>query len=436
MDPVSRLVYFGTSAAGIVDNDTYYFATIGTSGSDSPYQIAIGSNDDMYVATKVNGAAGILKLDVDAAVQWTRRFDDSGGESRNPFGLDLDSSDNVYLAHGYFKFDGTFVFGARLAKFNSSGTVQFRKEYGSAYPRDALVLASGNILTGYNSNVFFSTVNSSGTVQTQKQIGSSISINNEGRRFRQDSSNNVYVLANSSASGDARPVVIKMNSSFVIQWQKDYTPGSGEGAFGASFDIDSSGNVYFCGDLNSTTPEQGYIVKLNSSGALQWQKNIGITSNDIPLALTIDSNDNVYVALKVDSSHRPTGASGNAFGIIKFNSSGTAVWQRVLGGNGNFEVKDIAINSLGSVIVLVSNLTNTEGSNDVGILKVPADGRKTGSYSFGSDTLYYESMSMNVSDLSETIGTPTFSISSTSESFSSSSESEASASMTSTTVSF
>ena len=229
-----------------------------------------------------------------------------------------------------------------------------------------------------------------------------------------------------------------MTSSYSITWQKTYGTGtSGEDMYSAAFDVDSSGNIYVTGYFRNGSPEQGFILKVNSSGTLQWAKGFGNTQSE-PKSLKVDSSGDIYIAGRTDGSDRPTGTNGNPAALFKFNSSGTTVWERVFAMQDDVDPIDgITINSLGSLIVLTRNKnTNTEGSIDIGVLKIPTDGSKTGSYTFGSSTFKYESMTESFSNLTLTTTTPSFSIANFTETINTSTRGEASLTMTTSTVAF
>ena len=76
--------------------------------------------------------------------------------------------------------------------------------------------------------------------------------------------------------------------------------------------------------------------------------------------------------------------------IIKYNSSGTIQWQRVLGGTGSDDCLDLVIDS--SFIYLGGKTTtDSAGSVDLITAKIPISGSGTGTY--GSFTYASASLS-------------------------------------------
>ncbi len=130
-----------------------------------------------------------------------------------------------------------------------------------------------------------------------------------------DSSDNIYITGTSSGSnvfgasvtsGTTDDIfVVKLNSSGVVQWV--YTAGGTGRDRGRKIALDSSGNIYVTGYYWSTVDFGGgnvtsngswdaFLLKLNSSGTFQWVKTYGAsTGNDLGRGVAIDSNDNIYM---------------------------------------------------------------------------------------------------------------------------------------------
>jgi hypothetical protein len=71
-----------------------------------------------------------------------------------------------------------------------------------------------------------------------------------------------------------------------------------------------------------------YIVKLNANGLLQWTRYIGGTGGDFGYTI-IQTSDGGYAIAGQTSSF---GAGGNDMYILKLDSTGTLQWNKTIGG--------------------------------------------------------------------------------------------------------
>lgn len=126
----------------------------------------------------------------------------------------------------------------------------------------------------------------------------------------------------------------KYNSGNTLAW--GYDMGSGEQVYGVA--VDGSGNVYG-GDTGDD------IVKLNSSGSLQWT----YTAGDVVYCVAVDASGNVY-----------GGTGGTDDEAFKLNSSGSLQWTYSCNG----DVEGIDVDSSGNVYVAADNAykLNSAGS--------------------------------------------------------------------------
>ena len=119
----------------------------------------------------------------------------------------------------------------------------------------------------------------------------------------------------------------------VTFWMR--TLGGSQTDIGYGVATDSSRNVYFSGYTKSEGPGTIWKImvgKYDSSGTLQWQRYVGGASNDIGRDVAVDSSGNVYVVAEIESD----GAGNADFGLFKYDTDGTLIWQRSLGGS-NYE---------------------------------------------------------------------------------------------------
>ena len=191
------------------------------------------------------------------------------------------------------------------------------------------------LYTGYGADYNTGTIsvfriNSNGTLSGDWLV-SVTSSGNYGTAFnanKVDSNGNVYIVGMRGQSGtyDKDGYIMKLNSSMVIQWQ--HTLGSsGYYPIDEWFDLafDSSDNIYCVGThRDGNSRHHGWIVKYNSSGTLQWQKKFGNgTQNLYFRSIEIDDDDNIYCLGDVD-------LYGRTPFWVKLNTSGAVQYQRDL----------------------------------------------------------------------------------------------------------
>ena len=320
------------------DGNYQWEYTAGGSSGDKAWEITTDSSGNSYITGDFQGTSNfggqdvssaggsdifVIKLDSDGNYQWEYT---AGGtvfgtsnttlKSEGGRGIDVDSSGNVYIT-GYFDTVVDFGGGAVsssgkdifVVKLDSDGNYQWEYTAGGTGAEDSYSIASdssGNILTtGYFSN----TVNFGG--------------------------------GDESSSNSLSAHVLKLDSTGSFDWVQTY---SGTGfQIGYGIAADSSDNVFTTGsfyntvdfgggDVTSTGEDDIYLLKLNSSGSLQWIKTYGSTAGstfytDQVYDLTVDSDGSVYTVgytgEDIDfGTGNIEGSSYDGF-VLKLTSSGS-----------------------------------------------------------------------------------------------------------------
>lgn len=216
--------------------------------------------------------------------------------------------------------------------------------------------------------------NSSGVIQWQRTLSNVR--DNSYYDIAFDSSDNIYIVGgigiNQSNNIFNTSWIVKYDTSGTLQWQKYLAPANGMYSGFNGIAIDSSNNIYAFGYTDTQVNNGGrsaLIVKYNSSGAVQWQKILGSDTNSRFTAgsITIDSANNLYI-----TGHDPSSTyTSYSWIIAKYNSSGVIQWQRKLTG-GTVQTGGITSDSSNNVYVLGSS--NSSGSQDLIIAKYDSSG--------------------------------------------------------------
>ncbi|WP_062697874.1 T9SS type A sorting domain-containing protein [Chryseobacterium indologenes] len=234
----------------------------------------------------------------------------------------------------------------------------------------------------------------SGSIQWQKSLGGNLS---EVANAIQQTSDGGYILAGYSGSNDGDVTgnhgaddywIVKLDSSGNIQWQKSLGGSGMDQAYDVQQTSDGgyvvagiSGSVN--GDVTENHGNYDYwIVKLDSSGNIQWQKSLGGTNSDFANAIR-QTSDNGYIVAGYTLSNNGDVTINYGFRdywIVKLDSSGNMQWQKSLGGSGVDQAHDVQQTQDGGYIVAGNvlssdgDVTGFQGSRDYWIVKLDPSG--------------------------------------------------------------
>lgn len=258
-----------------------------------------------------------------------------------------------------------------------------------------------------------------GNIQWQKSFGGS---NYDQGMSIQLTSDGGYVFAGftkSSNSGDvgqnhggSDAWVVKLNSSGNLQWQTVLGGSKDDEAY--SIRQTSDGGYIFAGVTNATLTDDinlvdhtfsgghAWVVKLDSTGKVTWQKTYGGNNDDIASTI-VQTSDGGYIFDGTTYSDN-SGDVGNNHGltdiwVVKLDSVGTIQWTKLLGGN-NWDFTSpwfddsIQQTTDGGYVVVGTTSSNfngdvglNHGSGDAWIIKLDNTGNITWQYPFGGSNM-------------------------------------------------
>lgn len=211
--------------------------------------------------------------------------------------------------------------------------------------------------------------------------------------------NGDVVSLGTSPASSYYPILVSTTKSGSFNWAKTW--GSAYSSAGyTTLSTDASSNIYVSAWIadSGQTGAYAFLMKFNSSGVLQWQKTLDKDSaGQYFYANDRDADGNIYVCGSDGQGSGPLGI------IVKFNSSGVPQWQRNIS---KCELQSIKVLSSGELLLsgYWHNLASG-GTSQPLIVRVPSDGSKTGTYTVGGSSISYAASSYTISNGSFSVST-------------------------------
>jgi hypothetical protein len=349
------------------DSGNIYLSTFGSIRRFSPYDIYLAkynSAGSAQWATLIGGfdaeRSPFVTADVFGNVYVSGHFN-SSQITINSFS-NVSSQTIITSSFGFLPIVGTNTFDIFLAKYNSSGVVQWATSIGGNSSETLPVIGSDMLCNVYIAGQFnslnlsinnFSNV-SSGII-TISTIGS---LSNSGAvdlfLAKYNSIGSAQWVTNITGTGSETDVFLSVfsNQSIYVAGQYDAVP-----LLINNYSNISAGVIYtstFGNILSNSGGFDIFLAKYNTSGAAQWTTTMNGIGSETNVAISSDQNDNVYISGTFASSNLSIYNYSNvsngivylsSFGSLsnagqediflsKFNSSGIAQWATSIGGTG------------------------------------------------------------------------------------------------------
>jgi len=428
--PVTNIIEYTTGHADQGGNSANWGTTFGGSANDSYKGVAATPDGGCVAVFQTNSTDGTLqgiakkdfsvpyivltKYDNTGRLKWQKVV--GGGNSMIIDGIATDSEGNIALA-GYTKsgslgFQNYGDYDAVLFKLNSSGDVQWVKNFGGSmtdgftsvcFAPDGGIVAAGlcassdgsasslGLGSGQSAALVVKFDASGNQIFAQKAGGSGDSFN--GVSVASDGS--IYAVgpftSNTAFAGHGRADagVAKFNSDGSVAWVKGYGGSQIENFHGITAVNDgcviagrSSSNDGDLAQLGNQGEYDAILVKFSSSGDIGWQNAFRGPKFDNFLSIK-QLSDGSYVAAGCSASStrdmRTVGNKGGKDGIIvTFNSSGIMTSVQGYGGTADDEFNSICVLSSGEFVACGSSLSangdlvgtsaQSDGTNTVGMI--------------------------------------------------------------------
>jgi hypothetical protein len=335
------------------------------------------------------GDAWIGSVD-NAGLIWQRCL---GGSEMEAATCVIKTSDGNYVAtgwtnsHDYDFLDnhGKDNSDAWVAKFDNNGNIIWKKCFGGSSwdgatciietkdeGRDLVIVGStsstdGDVsglhldTTNHEGDVWIVRISSDGNIRWQKCLGGSgydvansvIQTDDGGFAIVGETTSNDGDVSGfhpqDSSLGGGDEWIVKLDSKGNIQWQKCLGGSHGDNANSI---VQTSDNGYIVvgqtssdnGDVSGFHPftiswGDAWIVKLNSTGSIQWQKSFGGSDYDIAFSILQASDGEYVIAGSTNSNDGDiTASTGRGALLVKLNDKGEIKWQKGYGGGAGFAI--------------------------------------------------------------------------------------------------
>lgn len=336
-----------------------------------------------------NGSMFIAKYDPAGRLVWAKIAGNPSNafSTIEPRGIAIDNGGNVY----------------------TTGTFQGTEDFDPSAATFSLAASDG-------ASAFVSKLDANGNLAWAKKLGGG----SHGNGIALDTLGNVYTVGDftggdfdpgagtfNMSGGSAGDVFVsKLDNTGGFVWAKQFV-GSGAVDIGNDIAVDSSGNVYTTGrffaantdfdpgpgvfPLTPTGNYDGFISKLDATGAFVWAKKWGGAVTDEGNDLAVDSLGNVYLYGTGTFNLAPTTITGQF--LAKFDGSGNYVWAHQPGGSA---ATDLVSDGLGGIYLVgsfagtvdfdpgaASFLLSSSGAADGFLTKVTSGGQFLWTKKFG-----------------------------------------------------
>jgi hypothetical protein len=211
-------------------------------------------------------------------------------------------------------------------------------------------------------------------------------------------SNNGDVPGN---KGETDVWILRLNNSGTVLWKKNFGGSNYDMAHAIAATPD--GGIAITGTTESNDGDLAgmghhglkdmWVLKLNSNGDLIWQKMLGGSFDESSHTITVAADGNILIAGYAESTDGDlAGSTMRGFHdawMVKLNNTGTVLWKKTFGGNGNESIHSIVSTADGGIIASgysqssTGDVSGNHGKNDAWAMKLNNNGAILWSKSFG-----------------------------------------------------
>lgn len=335
--------------ADLIQTSDGGYAVIGKSKSNDLNVSENAGYDDFWIS----------KLDSSGSISWEYSFGFAGSDT--PYSI-IQTNDNGYLLSGVLDVSASNGQGDRnsiasrhaggdywVIKLNASGVKQWSKYYGGSFTDTAY----DAIQTDDNGYMI---------------VGSS-------------DSDDVDILNN---KGSYDFWVVKISNTGTLVWEKSFGGSEIDEAHAISQTADGNYLIVGDTRSNDLDISQNHgaadlwVIKISPEGSLLWEKTLGGTNFDVgrSISKTQDNGFLISGSSRSTDGNLETNKGQNDAWVLKINSSGNLEWQKTVGGSevdffyDVVELSDQTVVAVGDSNSSNEDITENKGFTDLLILKL------------------------------------------------------------------
>ena len=421
----------------VIDPVISWSTFLGGTSLDRGYAIAVDSSGNTYVIGCSAGTWGspirpyteahdafVAKLDANGTLLWntflgTSDYDDG-------YGIAVDTNGNVYVTGSSWATWGSplrayaGIGDAFVTKLNADGALLWNTFLGgTSYDcgNGIAVDTNGSCYVGGNSSAtwgspirpiaagesdgFVAKLDASGVLIWNTFLGGApgdddlhgIAVDTNGNSYVAGWSLATWGLPLRAYAGGYDAFVAKLATNGTLLWNT-FLGGANndQGPYGNGIAVDTNGNTYVTGYSQATwgSPlrayagsQDGFVAKLTTNGALQWNTFMGGLSDDGSSGIAVDTSGNSYVAGWSEATWglplRAYAGSRDTF-VAKLTTNGALQWNTFMGGLSDVWGSGIAVDTNGNSYVAGWSMATWgwpvrqfAGGWDAYVAKVPAN---------------------------------------------------------------
>ncbi len=379
MKKVILVAIFFLTFTSFLPLNAQWARTYGGSGVDHDYSFQQTSDGGYIVAGSTGSLTEtdlwVLKVDSNGNIEWQKTY----GGSKTDFARSIQqTNDGGYIVGGNTNSYGAGGRDVWILKLYSDGDIEWQRTYGGTQNDTALsieqtsdggcIVAGGTMSFIYGErDVWVLKLSSTGDIEWQKTYGGS---DLDSAYSIQETNDGGYIVAGYTGPTQYEDFwVLKLSSTGNIEWQRTY--GGSNSDWGRSIQQTNDGGYIVIGDKDFNGGARDiWVLKLSSTGDIEWQKTYGGSETERAYSIQQTSNGGYIIG----GSNSSFGAGSSDVWVLKLSSTGDIEWQKTYGGSSPDNARSIQQTSDGGYIVGGETSSFGEGSDDVWILKLSSTG--------------------------------------------------------------